>query len=101
MSERAAVQGAVFTAIEALNQTMAADKQIELGLETPLAGLESLAVTNLLVALEDAVRDALQVEISMTDEDTLERLMSEEATPLRTVGSLVEYVSRLVDEARS
>jgi acyl carrier protein len=101
MTDEAAIQAAVFSAIDTLNQTMAADQQVRLDLETALTGLESLAVTNLLVAIEDAVRDRVHAEISMTDEDTLDRLLSEEATPLRTVRTLVEYVGRLVDEAGS
>lgn len=101
MTDRNAIQQAVLNAITTLNETMSEEEQIPLDPSAALAKLDSLAVTNLLVAVEQAVQDALNAEISMTDEQTLELILSAEATPLHTVQSLVEYVGRLLDEAGS
>jgi acyl carrier protein len=91
-SER--IQTAVFLAIASLNETLPADGQIQLRTEASLGGLESLAITNLIVAVEDAMRDELDVEISLTDERTLALLESKELTPLRTVGTLIEHLRK-------
>ena len=93
------IQEAVFTAIDTLNQTMSADKQVPRVADASLVDLDSLALTNLLVAVEDAVRAVLRTDISMTDEETLELIMSDEATPLRSAAALAQYVGRLVSEA--
>ena len=100
MTDQNAVQEAVFRAIEMLNLTIARNKQLPRDAGMSLAGLDSLAITNLLIAVEDAVREVLRIDISMTDERTLELIMSDETTPLRTVATLVDYVTAMVTEGR-
>ena len=91
------IQTAVFLAIGSLNETLPADGQIPLRTEASLGGLESLAITNLIVAVEDAMREVLGVEISLTDERTLALFESKDLTPLRTVGTLIEHLRQSAD----
>jgi hypothetical protein len=93
------VRQAVTSAIASLNDTLPEPHRVRLEPGASLRHLESLAVTNLIVAVEDAVRDELGVEISLTDEQTLQLLESEETTPVRTVDTLVAHVARLVERA--
>lgn len=101
MIGRDEVRAAVLNAVETLNQTLAADAQLALDGHASLTALDSLAVTNLLVAVEEAAQEILHVNVSMTDERTLELIMSMEATPLRSVETLIDYVASLVDETAS
>lgn len=99
MTERNAVRAAVHRALEMLNAMLDEAAQVPIDDATALTGLDSLAVTNLLVAVEEAVRETLGVEISMTEERTLDLVLSEDATPLRTVATLIDHVAGLVEEA--
>ena len=98
MTDQDRIETAVVRAVEILNQTLSSDEQVDLEPQTSLIELNSLAITNLLVAVEEAVREYLGVDISMTDDRTLDLLMSPEHTPLLSVRTLIDYVGGLVNE---
>jgi acyl carrier protein len=93
-----AVYRAIYAAIDDTNPSLPADAQLEKTPETVLFGdgssLNSLALVNLIVAVEEGVERELGVAITLADE----RAMSAKQSPFRTVRSLAEYTARLVGE---
>src|SRR5688572_13180574 len=71
----------------------------DLGSATRLFGdtgiLDSLALVGLVVAVEQAIDDQFGVSLSLADEKAL----SQKHSPYRTVGTLVDYASGLIQEA--
>lgn len=57
--------------------------------------LDSIGLVSLLIAVEQAVEDAFNVSITIVSE----KAMSQERSPFRTIGSLVDWVDGLVREA--
>ena len=66
--------------------------------ETPLFGkqglFDSLGLVSLVVAVEQAIEDEFGVNVSLADE----KAMSQKHSPYRTIGSLAEYASSLIQE---
>jgi acyl carrier protein len=65
--------------------------------DTPLFGrqgiLDSLGLVSLVVAVEQAIEDECGMSVSLADD----KAMSQQHSPYRTVGSLAEYASRLLE----
>jgi acyl carrier protein len=55
--------------------------------------LDSLGLVTLIVAVEQALEDQYGVSVSLADE----KAMSQKHSPYRTIGSLAEYASRLIN----
>ncbi len=95
----AEVQSAVASAIDELNQSRPADRQIGKSDETVLYGagsvMDSLGLVNLIVSIESAVGERFGVAITLADE----KAMSLRNSPFRSVGTLGAYVHQLVNEA--
>jgi len=56
--------------------------------------LDSLALVNLITAVEESVSDEYDIEIVLADE----RAMSQKRPPFRSVLSLSEYTLKLIEE---
>lgn len=56
---------------------------------------DSLALVNLVLAVEEAVEERYEVAVTLADE----RAMSQSTSPFRSVRSLADYTSRLIEEA--
>ena len=73
----------------------------ELTRETRLFGrtsfLDSLALVALIVAVEQAIADRLDVAITLASEEALSRSQS----PFRTIGSLADYATELLDATKN
>ena len=95
------IRDAVLMALASYNETLPDDLQIGLEGDPSLSELDSLAVTNLIVAVEAEVAAAGGVEISLTNEETLRLLQDPEQTPLRSLSTLCAHVARAVERARS
>jgi len=99
MVERAQVASAVLAAIEELNQDLPSGATLEPAPETVLFGkgsrLDSLGLVNLIVAVEGALADELDVEITLADE----KAMSQASSPFRTVDTLVDYIVTRLQES--
>ena len=95
------IRDAVLAALASYNETLPDDSQISLEGDPSLRELDSLAVTNVIVAVEGEVAAAGDVEISLTDEETLRLLQDPEQTPLRSLSTLCAHVARAVERARS
>ena len=73
----------------------------ELGADVVLFGrqgfLDSAALVNVVVAVEEAIEDELDVSVTLADE----RAMSYKRNPFRSIGALAEYAALRIEEARS
>lgn len=69
--------------------------------ETRLFGrtsfLDSLGLVALIVAVEQAIDDRMDVAITLASEEALSRSHS----PFRTIGSLADYAAELLDATRN
>jgi acyl carrier protein len=99
MVERSQVASAVLAAIEELNQDLPSGAVLEPAPDTVLFGkgsrLDSLGLVNLIVAVEGALADELDVEITLADE----KAMSQTSSPFRTVNTLVDYIVTRLGES--
>ncbi len=98
MADRAQVASAVMSAIEELNQDLPSGAVLDLAPDTVLFGrgsrLDSLGLVNLIVAVEGALADELDVEITLADE----KAMSQASSPFRTVDTLVDFIVMRLEE---
>jgi acyl carrier protein len=56
--------------------------------------LDSLGLVSLVVAVEQAIEDKYGISVSLADE----KAMSQKNSPYRTIGSLADYASQLIQE---
>ena len=88
----------LFDTIDELNADWPDDSKLDRSTDTVLFGrsgkLNSLELVNLVVAVEEKIDERFGIPLSLADE----RAMSEEQSPLSTVGSLVDYISLLLGE---
>lgn len=87
---------AVFNAIDEVNQLLPKDQRLKKSEDVVLSGvageLDSLGLITFIVATEQKIEEEIGQSISLTDE----RAMSQTNTPLRSVETLVEYISLLL-----
>ena len=99
MPDADAVYRAIYAAIDDTNASLPPEGQLGKTPETMLFGdgssLSSLALVNLIVAVEEGVEQEFGVAITIADE----RAMSSRQSPFRTVRSLAEYTMTLVGES--
>lgn len=71
----------------------------DLGPESRLFGsqgiFDSLGLVSLLVAVEEAIADQFQREVTLADE----RALSQARSPFRSIGSLAAYAHELITES--
>lgn len=88
----------VFSAVDDINQLLPPEKNLEKSKDTVLFGnggnLDSLGLVNLIVATEQAIEEELGEPITLADE----KAMSQTNSPFKTIESLVNYISLLLDE---
>jgi acyl carrier protein len=98
MADQTALQHLVFAVIDELNEVEFADKPVAKAIDTPLFGssgqLDSLDLVTLVLAIEDRTADELGRRLSLAND----RAMSQERSPFRTIGTLVDYMATLLDE---
>lgn len=92
---------AIYASIDQLNRQNPDAKPVGKALDTALYGssseLDSLALINLIVAVEQNVEQKLQVPITLVDD----RALSEEVSPFSTVQALADYIEGLVRERKN
>ena len=88
----------IFAAVEDLNRQGALAKPIVPKLSTQLFGsasaLDSLALINLIVAVESGIQEKFGKMITLADD----RALSQEVSPFSTVETLAAYVESLLAE---
>ena len=86
----------VYQAVDDVNAHTDAGKQIAKDPSTPLldsdGGIDSLALVNLVVALEQIIYDKTEKSITIADED----MYTSPDAPLRTLGSLAAYLDKMI-----
>lgn len=92
------ILNAIYGAIDTLNDSLPKDRKI---VKSPQAGLfdssgavDSLGLTLLIVGLEQRIEDELGVRVILVSGDVL----SQENSPFNNVGTLANYISKLVAE---
>jgi acyl carrier protein len=92
------IKNILYLSIDEVNQQLLEEQRINKEIDTILIGgnamVDSMALINLIVAVEEKVSEKFQVNIILVDE----RAMSEEMSPFKTVGSFINYVSVLLEE---
>lgn len=86
----------IISAFEAIDITSPRDDNNEMNPSTPLLGgevIDSLAFINLIAALEEELGDIKGEPVSLITEEVL----SDDSHPFKDVGSLTNYVQRILD----
>jgi len=95
---RKKIRKIIISTINIMNENLDEVIQVKDGLDTVLYGnggkLDSLDLINLIVAVEQNIEDEFDVPVTLADE----RAVSQEHSPFRTVGSLVDYIEVLLGE---
>lgn len=92
------VLGAVYRAVDDINDVLPPEEHLDKSLEAHLLGREarfdSLGLVSLIVNVEERVIEEFQLALILGDEQA----MSRQRSPFRTLGTLIEYVeTRLVE----
>lgn len=91
-----AILGAIYSAIDEINEQLPKGRQLEKTAEAKLFDkegvLDSLGLVNLIVATEQQLEEQLGVSVTLADE----RAISQRNSPFRTVGTLVEYIQQQI-----
>ncbi len=86
----------IITQAKELNEELTNKIPVGQGPDAPLFGkggvLDSVALVTLIVAVEQAVEDEFDAALTIADE----KAMSQKTSPFRTVGSLADYVQKLI-----
>jgi acyl carrier protein len=94
------VAGVIYSALSELNHQLPVDRRVEKSLSTILFGaggrFDSLALANFIVIAEAKVEGSFGFQIDLTQDDPF----SLGTGHFRTVQSLVDYISRLVQHGR-
>ena len=100
MTDSDLVLDAIYRAIDGLNRERDPGSRLRKSPDTELFGrdgqLDSLGLVTLIVAVEEDVATETGLAITIASE----RAMSQSRSPFRTVGSLRDFVTVLVEEAR-
>jgi D-alanine--poly(phosphoribitol) ligase subunit 2 len=91
--------GAVFSAIDVLNQQLPPHQKLPKSLETILYGpsveLDSLTFVSFIVEVEQQIQAIVNTPIDLTDD----ALLSRSTNPFQTIGALINYISEVTGRA--
>ena len=98
MSKREKVVEVIYSIIdEEINSIPSRKEPLKKSEDTVLFGgpngLDSLDLVNLIIGVEEQIVDVFGLEIALADESA----MSEEKSPYRTIKSLADYISTLLE----
>ena len=89
---------AIFDAIDELNDQFQKEQRLAKATDTVLFGetgkLDSLGLVNLIIATEQRLEEIFNVSLTLADE----KAMSQKNSPFRTVGTLAQYIGKLLQE---
>lgn len=96
VEQRDKIIQAVYAAIDELNGSLPEGDRINKTREEILIGksgkIDSLGMINLIVAVEQKIEEKLEATLSLANDNA----MSAETSPFKTVGSLIDYVEKLL-----
>ena len=97
MSKKEQVTQIIFNTVDEINKSLAQDSQLEKSEQTILFGkdglLDSLGLVNFIVTAEQKIKADTGKVIALADE----RAMSQQSSPLKTIGSLIDYTITLLE----
>ncbi len=100
MNKYEEVKSVVYGAIDELNEQLLEEQRIEKSMDTVLLGrqsnLDSMALVNLIIIVEEKIVNQFGVNFTLVDE----RAMSEEESPFKTTRTLVDYISKMLEEVK-
>lgn len=89
---------AIFSAVDEVNQQLPKEYRLEKSTETILfgrsGGLDSLGLVTMIVAAEQKIEEEFGVAIMLAGQ----KVMSQQNSPFQTIGTLVNYVSCVLEE---
>ncbi len=98
MSDNEKFIQAIFVTIDEVNEQLPEEQRLTKSIDTVLFGesgkLDSLGLVNLIVATEQRLEELFEVSLTLADE----KAISQKNSPFRTVGTLAEYISKLMEE---
>jgi acyl carrier protein len=88
----------IFQTIDELNLQLLAEQHLEKSLETILVGreskIDSMALVNFIVAIEEKLTDEFGISITLVSEQA----MAQDESPFKTVGTTIDYIVMLLKE---
>ena len=91
------IQSIIMSAMTTMNVSRESDEQLEIGVEAPIFGpdsmLDSLGLVSLLIDIEELFADE-GITIALSDE----RAMSQKRTPYRDVPTLTAFIESQISE---
>jgi acyl carrier protein len=98
MQEQERILQTIYSAVDELNTQLPKGVRVEKRPDAPLYGkegkLESIDLVGFIIEVEEKINEEFGASITIADE----RAMSEQNSPFRTLGTLSEYVSGLLEE---
>jgi len=95
MSKKEKIVKIILEEVGTLNEYLPESQQLELSPQAVLFGeegsLDSLALVNLIVAVEERIEEDFDTTISLADE----RALSQTESPFRTISTLADYINSL------
>lgn len=89
---------AIFKAIDEVNRQLPKERRIEKSTDTVLFGqlgkLDSLGLVTLIMAVEQKIEKKFRIKITLANENA----MSQENSPFRTIGTLIDSIFLLLKE---
>ena len=99
MSDKQTIIESIYTAIDEFNAVAEEPKRLEKSTETILFGqygrLDSLGLVSLIVEIESQIQTDFDTTITLADE----RAMSRQNSPFRSIDSLAEYITEILDDS--
>ena len=99
MTHEQRVTEAIYRAVDEINESRMAGQKLEKRPDTPLwdrsSRLDSLGLVSLIVATEMSLEEEFGVPVNLSEG----ALITHDATPLRNIGALAQYVSTLLAPA--
>ena len=98
MTNNERITNVIFSAVEEVNDQLPRKQRLEKSIGTILFGksgkLDSLALVNLIVAVEEKIQEEFGVTVTLADE----RAMSQTNSPFKSLGTFADYVTLLLEE---
>jgi acyl carrier protein len=95
------VEKLVLETLDEINEGLEEPEKIDRSINTILVGhggqIDSLGLVQLIVSVEQKVNDNFNVEVSIVDD----KAFSQNHSPFRTVGTLIDFVTGKIDENNS
>jgi len=89
---------AIYSGVDEINELREKDAQVEKSTDTVLYGpsgnLDSIALVNLVVAIEQNIEEEFGLPIILADE----KAMSQRTSPFKMIEALAQYISSLLNE---